>query len=240
MKDQELSKNENAILEKLSSLTSKKYKYVECFDNDDYRLYHRNDLLYFSIEGKKILELEVEMDSKNSVQECLDNLSSLKLLTIYIKNTKEKISYINLHLESLKYLNLYTEGTVKIKTSFENLPNLLRLEIKGDDIGSKEFLNPDSIKNAKNLESLEIVSIPIIKIPKSIIYLKNLKDLILRNCDIKRFDNFILDLEKLEWLDFRGNRDLKIKKNLRNILYKKLSLFNPPEHYLDEDLCSFF
>jgi len=60
MEDRELLKYENAILKKFSSLTSKKYKYIECFDNDDYRLYRRNDFLYFSIEDKKISELEVK------------------------------------------------------------------------------------------------------------------------------------------------------------------------------------
>ncbi|KKN25236.1 hypothetical protein LCGC14_0886900 [marine sediment metagenome] len=240
MKEKELTKNDAIVLEKLSSVTSKKYKYIDCFDNDDYRLYHRNDFLYFAIKDKKIVELDIEIDShKNSVPDC-NNLSSLNLLNIYIKDTQEKILNINLRLDSLKCLNLYTEGKVKIKISFENLTNLIQLMIVGDDTGHKEFINIDSIKNAKNLERLEIISIPILKIPEFVKHLDNLKDLVLRNCDLREFDDFILEMESLEWLDLQINKDLRIKKNIRDKLYKKLKLFNPPGQYLDEDLFSLF
>jgi len=239
MKDQALSEYENVILERLSLLTSKKYKYIEYFDKDEYRLYRKNNFLYFSIADKKIQELEVEINNpKNSVQEYLENLSSLKSLTIYINNTKESVIDINLHLESLIYLSLYAKGTVRINVSFENLPNLYSLMIVGDDIGYKEFLNIDNIKIAKNLERLEIISIPILKIPDSIRYLSNLEYLVLRNCGLREFDDLIFEIETLEWLDLEGNKDLKIKKDIRDRLYEKLGLFNPPEHYMDEDLFS--
>jgi len=241
MNKPDFSEYENAILESLSLLTSKRYKYIEYFDKDEYRLYRRNNLLYFSIENEKIQELEVEINNpKNSIQEYLENLSSLKSLTIYINNTKESIIDINLHIETLTNLSIYTKGNVRITVSFENLPNIYSLMIVGDSIGNKELLNIDSIKNAKSLERLEIISIPIFKIPDSIRHLNNLKDLVLRDCGLREFDDLIFEIETLEWLDLQGNKDLKIKKNIRDRLYEKLGLFNPPEHYMDEDLYSLF
>ncbi len=241
MNDRVLSVYENEILERISLFTSKKYKYVEYIDKDEYRLYRKNNFLYFSIEDKKILELEVETDyQKNSLLEYVDKLSSLKSLKIFINNTKKSIIDINLHLNSLKYLSLYTEGISRIKLSLENLPNLYSLIIIGDSKGNTEFLNIDSINNAKSLERLEIISTPISKIPDFISSLSNLKDLVLRSCGLREFDDLIFEIKTLEWLDLRGNKDLRISKNIRDILYEKILLFNPPEHYMDEDLYSLF
>ncbi|KKL61500.1 hypothetical protein LCGC14_2194680 [marine sediment metagenome] len=238
MKDKELTENDTIALEKLSLVTSKKYKYIDCLDNDNYRLYRNNDFLYFAIKDKKIVELDIEIDSHtNSVPDC-SNLNSLNLLNIYIKDTQEKIFDINLRSDSLKCLNLYAEGKVRIKISFKNLPNLIQLMIVGDETVHTEFINIDSIKNAKNLERLEIISIPILKLPEFIKSLDNLKDLVLRNCDIREFDDFVLEMKSLEWLDLQINKDLRIEKNIRDKLYEKLKLFNPPGQYLDEDLFS--
>jgi len=134
---------------------------------------------------------------------------------------------------------LHAKGTVRMTVSLENLPNLFSLTIAGDIKDQKELLNIESIKNAKNLESLEIISVPIIQIP-GFEQLTNLKNLVLKDCEIREFDDFILKLENLEWLDLRGNKDLKINKTIRDVLYEKLGLFNPPDKYLEEDLFLLF
>jgi len=92
-------------------------------------------------------------------------------------------------------------------------------------------LDNDSVRYAKNLYKLEIISIPIIRIPDYIRHISNLEDLVLRDSGLKEFDELLLELDSLEWLDLRGNKELRIDQEIRDLLYKKLKLFNPPEHY---------
>ncbi|KKN25249.1 hypothetical protein LCGC14_0886720 [marine sediment metagenome] len=235
----ELSKRQEVIIKTLSSSTLKAFKYVETFDDDKYRIYRdSDDFLYFSMENKRIVELELEITGReNNILKCLDNLNSLRLLKIYIGNTKEKILRLNLKIESLHYLYIHIEEEIKISVDFQNLPNLYEFIIQGDDMKNQK-INVESIKNIKNLEHLEIVSIRLSQIPEYVKELDKLRNLILRNCGLKKISNYILNNKTLEWLDLRGNNELMIDKETRDFLYEKFSLFNPPNHYLYEDLNS--
>jgi len=136
----------------------------------------------------------------------LENLQVLNLVNAKIRELPESIG----KLTSLKQLNV---SNIKLET-LESISNRTRLSINYIRPHFKESKNniqhlPDSIKNLKNLESLNLSGNQITEI-KGLDRLKNLRELSFFGCKISEIKN-LDQLTNLTSLDLGNNQIAEIK-----------------------------
>jgi len=219
-------------------------KYGKCVDEctefinnnfiDDSRLYHFNcrsdeegraSYIYnrFEVELNEIAYMknvtEIFLREYVMNQDTIDSLTKFENLeTLTSQEPEFTIDEINKEslkkLTKLTYLKLY-DGVFdeyhQIDNVIYNIPSLKKLIVRNN---YRMTYIHDSIKNLKNLESLELSYNEIKDISKNIVELKNLKELNLSGNDIHVIPEFLSEIESLEILNLDGNKIKEIPEKI--------------------------
>ncbi len=206
----------------------------------DYRLIPYFDLiksekkrseLYYSIKNGMIKELELGIDSNlHQVPREIEGLKILERLHIYIKRRSTNILSEEFKSESVKHLVIYCNIlSITIPDLLYYFPNLTSLEIVG--FRSRPVVKlENSFKILRCLEYLKLIHVNIEKLPDTIVNLKKLKLLTLRNTTLTSLSVLTIEsLNALEGLKLYGNSKLELSEEKIKDLKKKIRFFN----YLD-------
>ncbi|KAL3747748.1 hypothetical protein ACJRO7_016538 [Eucalyptus globulus] len=133
-------------------------------------------------------------------------MKKLKILSACQCKSLARISDSIGHLESLLHLRLDGATIDRVPDSIKSLKKLRSL-LLGNCQNLLEL--PPSIGNLESLEVLDLSSTRIVSLPGSVKHLKNLKVLKMENTHLEEFPNDIIDLKKLEEIDFSKCWNLK-------------------------------
>lgn len=170
---------------------------------------------------KRLKSLSVTSSNLNKLPENMGEMDSLKSLYLS-ENNFDTFPDVLLKLKSLKYLSLHTNK----KQLFlpKNIDRLIYLENIPISINYANGL-PEEIFNIKNLKKLVIYNCNLQSIPEMVFNLTNLEGLTLQNCRITEISPNIVKLINLKELNLSNNKISivpKLIENLKNL--KKLYL----------------
>ncbi|KAK3432304.1 hypothetical protein EUGRSUZ_D00732 [Eucalyptus grandis] len=149
-------------------------------------------------------ELLVDRTSISRFHFQKDSMTMLKTLSACECKNLTELSDQLPYLKSLKYLALDGTGIVTLGESIGSLEKLKTLSLKE----CKGLSNlPDDIGKLRSLQFLDLTDTPIRELP-SVKNLKDMKVLKMRGTSIREFPGDILNLKKLEEIDFTSCRSL--------------------------------
>ncbi|KAF8030683.1 hypothetical protein BT93_E2958 [Corymbia citriodora subsp. variegata] len=164
-----------------------------------------NDLQWpYMVPMGSLKELLIDRTSISQIH--FQSMIELKTLSVRDCIHLTTISDSIRHLKSLKYLALDGSGICTLQESIQSLENLQILSLK--NCTSLSNL-PYGIGNLSSLQSLDLSGTVIEELPPSVKDLKAMKVLRMRGTFIQEFPKAILNLEKLEEIDFSLCRGLE-------------------------------
>ncbi|KKK44622.1 hypothetical protein LCGC14_1164530 [marine sediment metagenome] len=207
----------------------KDYRLIPYFDL--IKMDKRGSELYYSIKNGMIKELELGIDSNlHQVPREIKGLKILERFHIYIRRRSNNIFGKEFKSESVKHLVIYCNVlSITIPDLLYYFPNLVDLEIVG--FSSRPLVKLDeSFKKLTHLKYLTLIHVNIEKLPDTIVNLKKLKQLTLRNTTLTSLSvSTIKSLRALEFLDLYGNSKLELSEEKIKDLKKTIRFFK----YLD-------
>jgi len=208
--EKNLIKQEVDIILDLSQHSTYPLKLVSDFDDDEVRHQDWKEYNYFSIYNRRISELEIELNENfPSLPKSVKSLTELKTLYLYIFDTGEEVLNFQINLQNLGALKLHLFGKVIIPHHFNSFPDLGILEIINNNRPSKRnnviLEEPEKIWELEDLVLLYVLDVKLTDIPESIKNFKSLWRLKLWNNGITHIPENLFELEKLKFIDLRGN-----------------------------------
>ncbi|HEC36748.1 MAG TPA: hypothetical protein ENI29_00840 [bacterium] len=190
---------------------------------------NRGNELYLSLEDRKIMHLEIVIDSlRQSVPKEIEALQNLYSLDIFIEeDCKGNLFKEKFCLPSVRNLYIFCTVPVTISDSFDYFPNLRRLEISGFSLYNRPYVSfENSFKKLAKLEELDLKLVRLEKIPNSILNLTKLNWLNLFKTTLKKLPiSLLYNLKSLETLELSYNFELDLKKREIKKLEKKVKFF---------------
>ena len=202
----------------------KDYRLIPYFDKIKVE---RGSELYYSIKNGMIKELELGIESNlHQVPREIEGLKILERFHIYIRRRSNNIFGEEFKSESVKHLIIYCNVlSITIPDLLFYFPNLTSLEIVG--FRSRPVVKlENSFKILRCLEYLKLIHVNIEKLPDTIVNLKKLKLLTLRNTTLTSLSvSTIGSLKALEFLDLYGNSKLELSEEKIKELEKIVRFF---------------
>lgn len=208
-------------------LKSKKYYIPSPHFNLRRDIEKYNDRLFFSLQNGFVCEFELEINKElRSVPSEIENLSKLKTINVYIRNFSKNIFEKCFKVESVVELNIFCFVSDMILLDlFYYFPNLEILRISGH--GCRPVVKiKKSLNKIRKLHTLDFDHVNIESLPETIIDLKELTLLTIRNTTIKKLPlKLIESLESLAHLDIANNSELTMSEKDKKELEKKIDFF---------------
>ena len=196
--------NEANLLIKIINNSSRRYDFVQYFDEDKVRKRFNLNKLYFSIKNSHLNEFELDLNNFDFLLPDLSEFSNLNRLNVYGSSKHEKNINFNLGNPFISDLRLNLGDNLIIPDSFEKFPNLRSLSIYGTK-KSKFEKTPNSIGSLKKLRNIEIINIPMEEFPAKITELPNLESLRLISNGLTKLPHSIKKIKSIKHLDLYGN-----------------------------------
>lgn len=150
-----------------------------------------------------------DFKGENSTNVCNQFVNTAYLKILNAKNLDFK--HLD-NLQKLREIQIKNSNILNFSYIYENLMMLKFLDVNFDGFSS-------DIKNFKNLKTIQIENCKNLRIHEDISKL-DLNFLMLANCGLTEFPNFIFEFENLSFLNLRGNSFTEIPKEIGNL--KKL------------------
>jgi hypothetical protein len=226
-----LSSNDAIFMERVMQ-SAENYSLIPCFDL--IRDIDREDKFFFSIENGKIKEVEVVINEfLLFIPSEIENLEEIYRLDIVIIEDSQNIfeeKFLSHSKLDLRIFCIDDKANVFLPDLFYYFSNLEKLEIRGFNCHPTVELE-ESLLKIRGLKYLSLSNVNLNLLPDSIRNQKKLEVLELRGLPVKNLPVLlILRLNSLAVLKLEFNLNLKILEVDKNKLKKKLRRFT----YLDK------